>query len=197
MPLYRTTVTLLGWEGGPGVSVLHFEAIDETAVGQIPGLINSAYTNVRHNLLDDMQIQTSIEMIEIDAATGQIRDVISVSPTLAVVCTGVGGGIPRGTCANVRHMTDSVYEGKRLNGRTFVGPLASAALDANGLITSAAAGEFSTMWDGLQDLSGPRLMVYHRPREATADRPASAGYAAHVQRSECLRKPGNLRSRRD
>jgi hypothetical protein len=195
--LMRTTVILSNWSGGPGVSVLHFELEDANMIAATAGLIRSAYDGVKGLLLAGITVNTSQEWLQITPATGKLERVHVTPSTPTVVGGGTSGTIPRGTMANVRHNTDGVVEGRRVNGRTFIGPLALGALDTSGNLTSTAQTNFSAMWDGLQDLVEARLMVYHRPREATADRPASAGAAYHVQNSVCLAKPGNLRSRRD
>lgn len=190
-------VELTGWEGGPGVNVYHFEYADDDALNELPGLLRSAYDGVRGHLLPGVTVQTPVEALVITPSTGELVTVKSLPPTTPVVGNGSGTSIPRGTMANVRHITDAVYEGKRINGRNFIGPVAYNTLDSSGNITAAARAAFSAMYDGVQDLIAARLMVWHRPRKATATRPASAGYAAHVQRSDCLTKPANLRGRRD
>lgn len=197
MALARLVVNLYGWEGGPGVNVYHFEYADEEALQEVPGLLQSAYTGVKSWLLAGVAVETPLEALIIDPSTGKLQNVITLSPTVNVIGSGSGSSIPRGTMANVRHLTDHVLDGRRLNGRNFIGPIAYGALDSGGNVTGAARSAFSAMFDGMQDLVAARLMVYHRYREATEDRPKSDGFAAHVQRSECLAKPGNLRGRRD
>lgn len=197
MALARVVVDLFGWEGGPGVNVYHFEYDDDGALQDVPNLLQAAYSSVKTYILSGVSIQTPIEAVEINVTDGVPKRIVALPPTVATIGTGSDGSIPRGTQANVRHFTDAVHEGRRLNGRNFIGPLAGGAIDGGGNISSGARAAFSAMFDGLQDLIEARLMVYHRERKATEDRPYSAGYAAHVQSSQCLTKPANLRGRRD
>jgi hypothetical protein len=198
--LYRTKVLYSGWNGGPGVNVLHFEMLGSDEVDKAGGLLHNAYTGIREWLLPGVTVTIDTEWLEIEPSTGQLNAVVAGPPGVPILGSGIGTSMPRGTVCNTRFNTDAVVEGKRLTGRTFIGPLAESAIDTSGQISSNARADIGAMFNGFLDvlLAGDaRLMVYHRPRKAQGDRPASEGFAGHVQSVVALQKTGNLRSRRD
>lgn len=194
--LYRYKVLLGGWDGAPGLSVLYSTVpavgIDEEATIQsFVNLIHDGYVVARGTLVGGVTVNVDPEVIRLDVETGLQQAFFSVNPPDTVTGTG-SGKVSRATQATCRHITDAVTDrGRKLLGRTFVGPLAGSALGEDGRILTQSRAELTAMWDGMQDAVGARLCVWHRPKNG------AGGSFGHVQASICLSKPGVLRSRRD
>jgi len=205
--VYRFKVVLGNFgDGSPGVSILH------TTVGlqDVPGdmqsfasLIHDAYTVAAPHLVSGMTISVDPEVTKHDVPTGKLQNVFVITPPATVLGASAGGNTSRATMAVCRHNTDAITaEGRRLLGRTYVGPIGATAIDNNGHITTAASAIFTGMWDGMQDIAGDlRLVVLHRYRKASEagedPKPESIGSFGHVVTTNCLALPGVLRSRRD
>lgn len=191
-------------EGSPGVSIIHSTsgvAQDPTNdIGNFMNQLHNGFETVKTYLINGMIVGINAEVTRHDVATGRLLDVHQVTPPVTTVGTSGPSATSRATVAVCRHNTDAITDrGKRLVGRSYVGPVASAALTNSGGISAAAISAFGAMWDGVQDIAGNlRLIVWHRPLLAEdGDTVISPGSFGHVQGSYCLTKPGVLRSRRD
>ena len=197
---------LTGFEGAPGVSVLHAtRSIGDVAneMQNFANMIAAAYSDAAPYLVAGVDVRVNPDVTLHDVTTGRMLDYFAITPPAAVIGAGTDGAASRAIMALARHKTDLVtQQGKRLQGRTFVGPLDGSALDTSGHLTTACQNAIAGMWDGMQDIVGPvRLIVWHRYREAGSggdpEYPGHNGEMGHVQSSTCWNKPAVLRSRRD
>lgn len=201
---YRFKVDLGNFgDGSPGVIILHSTTGLEdnlTDIGNFMSQIKNGFDTVKGHIVPGMTVTVNSEVTKHDVETGRLLNVFVVTPPAAVVGAGNTSGVSRATQAVCRHNTDAITDrGKRLIGRSYVGPISSGAMDTGGHISPTAQTAFSAMWAGMQDVAGTlRLIVWHRPLEDhTNGEVISPGSFGHVQNTVCLTKPGVLRGRRD
>jgi hypothetical protein len=89
--------------------------------------------------------------------------------------------------------------GRRLQGRTFIGPVGADALTSGGQITGGAITICNGAFEDLYTGTGARLCVYSRPVEASTGPPAvdaRDGLYGDVVTAVTRSVPGTLRSRK-
>jgi hypothetical protein len=197
--LARAKFEYYGWEGGPGVSVLHFSegTAGGSAWGQaiVDGLYDELFAlqgDLSPSLAPGCFIQALPELSIIDSATGGLVDV--KVPSDAPDASGsiaTAGDISRGTQALFQFGTDKIVNGRRLKGRMFFGPLQAAALNNSGDITAGALVTWPDFWTSLISGLGVRLAAYHRPTSPGAN----DGDWGDVTNVRVRTKPTHLRSR--
>jgi hypothetical protein len=194
----RTRVELVWDYGGPGVCTYHWskgtatgdwDAIaqdfhDELAAmfAAVDGYMVSALT---------WTVSPDIDIIEVE--TGYLIDQFTLPDTPP---TGTGGNTGKAVsraqqfCVNLG--TDIFFEGKRLRGRTFLGPVGNDVVTANSTVGSSdrtvVEGAFAAMTSGV----GSRLAVYHRANPSTH----TGGYYGDVVSVRLKDVLGTLTSRR-
>lgn len=205
--VYRFRVELGNFgDGSPGVNILHTTtgvADDIGDMGNFMQQIHNGYDTIKDFLVEGMTVNVNAEVTKHDVETGKLVGVFVVLAPATVTGTSTTSAASRATQVVCRHNTDAItFEGRRLIGRTYVGPIGTGAIDATGHITPAAQAAFTTMWDGMQDVAGTcRLVVLHRFRPPSGanepEDPGTNGSFGHVITSTALPLPGSLRSRRD
>lgn len=203
--IYRFSVNIGGYEGAPGLSVLHSTtgvSDDPGDIGNFMNQIRNGYQTINTYLIQGLTVDVGAEVLKLNVETGKQEGIFNLTPPAVVTGASTSTSVNRATQAVCRHNTDGLSDlGHRVPGRTFVGPIGGNALDTAGHINTAALAAFNGMWDGMQDVAGTcRLVVWHRPRDPGTlhvEDPGTVGSLHHVQSTTTLVKPGVLRSRRD
>lgn len=196
--LARVVTSMTGFNGGPGVNVLNFSGGtlgDNWSQEGIDGLYDevvSLYTSWLEAFLNTISITVDPVIDIFEDNTGDLVGTFGVTePSASLVGTGSSLSIARSQCICVAYYTDMFVAGKRLKGRSFLGPISAAVLDTNGDVNSAvraaAPGRFTALTSGV----GPRLAVWHRPSNATG----SDGYYGDVVSVIARARVTNLRTR--
>lgn len=206
--MYRFKVDLSSFgTGGAGINILHTTtgvADDPGDMGNFMNQIHNGYDSIKGHLVSGMAVNINPEVTKHDVETGLLVGVFNLAPPAPIIGAATGTSVSRAQQVVCRHNTDAVtLRGKRLIGRTFVGPVGTQSLDTNGHLNATALTQFAAMWSGMQDVAGTcRLIVWHRPLKEGDDgfepgSPGNAGSFGHVQNTIALPLPGSLRSRRD
>lgn len=128
----------------------------------------------------------------IDPATGVITDSNDVTPWTV---TGTNSGVlaPLATMVCVTWKTAAVIAGRRVRGRTFLGPLAQNTDDNDGTPASATLTAANALGDAWTDngLTDTFAVVWHRPVSG------AGGTAEDITAHQVRDKFAVLRSRRD
>lgn len=194
----RTIVELTGFDGAPGVNVFNWCAplhadIDISDAEDFAEDLNDCFeavtadawaAGVRWTIKPDFGIH------EVD--TGELvgGGVISGGPYTAV---GSGSGAEsRATQIGVRFLTADFRNGRRVQGRCFLGPSSSGNIGTDGLVTSTARTNFAAAFDAITDPLAARLIVWSRPKPGGVP-----GAYADVQSVQISAKPFSLTGRRD
>jgi len=191
-----------GITGAPGYTNLFYKATDGDGLEALAAVTKSKlfFFNLLGMLPSGCTIAPVADVRLLDDATGDLQDIFTVSGVTSV--TGSGAATfagPVGAC--VDWLTTTVHGTRRLQGRTFVVPLASSQYENNGTIVSGALSALATAAETMRTASGPAFGVWGRPRAANPDATppvtARAGLWGPAVSSRVPDKAVVLRSRRD
>jgi hypothetical protein len=125
--------------GGAGVSVFHGRGTTgtppETAAQDLANRVRAFLFEMVNSLPDEVTLSFPDEVLDRNTSTGVLEGLHSVTAP-----AGFGGNVsgnfaaPAG--ARVHWNTEAIVSGRRLRGRTFIVPIAAAAYDTNGTLTS-------------------------------------------------------------
>lgn len=197
--LYKWIVEYSGWSGGPGVNVLYMTegsipGDTQNAAQQMYDELHGAYSAHVGLWRPDVKVIVGRECAILEHSTGKIVNVQAVAqPKADIVSTGIGGGESPATMALARFVTDRWLNGRRLKGRSFLGPINASALDANGRMKQVLASTIEDSYTSMTSGVGVRLAVYSRPSPANS----MVGNYADVVTVAVDQKAAILRSRRD
>lgn len=197
--LARIVITSEGYNGAPGYNIMNFSfgtytELDKQEMANAIGTdLSTGYQSVQSYLVDEVTWSIGPTVQFFSAETGVIYDEVTASFSNPVI-TGTDSVvfIDRSACVNVAFRTNDFLNGRRLIGRSFVGPIGGGAFNADGQIHPSIAATFSGMFDALLSGVGPRLAVWHRPTSVQA----ADGAYGDVVTVTARGVPGTLRSRK-
>lgn len=131
---YRALWSVPG--GGTGFSVLHFTLAGNGGVAQtIADQTRVFFEAVKGGFPDDVTINYDSEVLDL-LEDGTLSAVWPVTPPAAT--TGTSAAVySRAAGARIDWGTDTIVNGRRLSGRTYLVPMGSTFFDTVGLITTA------------------------------------------------------------
>lgn len=192
--LFRAKLNWTGFVGAPGYSVFHglaFEADPTAEATSFRNAVNNFGVAISSNLPNNVSVSVDPDIEVIEDSTGILETVVSTAPVAATLGTGgVAYSAPTGAVINWR--TGQIRRGRRMRGRTFVVPLASAAYENNGTLVAAARADLQSAADAFIADAGTQLVVYGRPTPLAAD-----GMNGVVTQASVPDMAAVLRSRRD
>ena len=176
--ILQLVVRMDGWPGAPGFMTFYgdagggfqadVKAFVDTATNACPSNITFTVPN-EGNVIDD--------------ATGTITSTWSEG-TAATFTGGTGGTFSAASGAVINWLTNTFVSGRRLRGKTFLVPLASAAYDTDGTIGSTSLAPLRAAADAL--VAGGNIVVWHRPVGGAGGSSAPAVNAAVPDRVAIL-----------
>lgn len=195
----RVVINLSGFAGAPGVNVLHFSQ------GSLSSWNTAAITGVAEDVTGilfacksfyapglEMQVRPEVDII--DVASGEIIDqFVPDDPFGPVFSDATDGAESRATQAIVRLRGDKWVNGRLIQGRMFMGPLAGSILDDDGNIPTNTRDDIQDAFVAITSGLGARLAIYSRPNPTLS----KAGDYSDAVAVLVNQKPGVLRSRRD
>lgn len=202
--LYRVRSQISYGAGGPGLVTHYWRPTSgggtSTDAGLAAGGVRSFWTNLVAVLANSVAVLVLPAVDVLDDVTGALTGGFTVTPPAAVVGTGTSPYLPVFTSLVIRYNTATIVGTRRLEGRSFVGPLTSAASNA-GLTPTTTTGTAATnAIAALLAVVGPTPMVWSRPRAAKVGPPvvtARAGSSGAIVGGSAWSSFGSLRSRRD
>lgn len=195
----RTILRSEGYIGGPGYNILHWTG-GFGAGPDSPGGVEEFHDTLETALLGNAgYLVTGVTFtIEPDVAYFDATDGVIVGSTLDPVsrtpAVGSGSGVQlsRATQIVCALKTAEYVNGRRLQGRFFLGPAAINGIGTDGQIGAGAQADIEDNFSGLITGLGARLAVWHRP---TPGSPTSGSYG-DVTYLTVRSTPGTLRSRK-
>lgn len=161
--------------------------------------VSALWEDLLTRMPNDVTAQVEAVGDVLNATTGELTGEWSHAAFTALTGTLTGGfAAPAGAC--IDWMTDTILDSHRVRGRTFVVPIGGEALQADGTLDPAAVTAFATAGGVAIAASAGNLIVWHRPRVASAGPPAvtaRAGGVAPITACRVRDKVAVLRSRRD
>lgn len=194
--MLRVRTTLSGFTGGPGLMTNYFQCTTEDAaaatrcVAYVQSLLT---TSLRVILWNVVAWEVQHEVDEITTADGHTIDTHTASGANTGVGTAGATAAPIASAALLRWITSTYVAGKRLRGRSFISPLAQAAVDGagtmNGTSLTAINGNMTGWLSGFT--AGDKAVIWHRPVGGVG------GYAGDITSGVMQDKIAVLVSRRD
>jgi len=197
MNMHRLTMTWSGFSGAPGYSNLYFSSAlvpTPTELAQTMTKVHAFFYAWRGFLPNAVTISFPSSIEEFQTTTGELQSTASVTPGATI--TGIGGSAvfssAVGACVNWK--TDTVVNGRKLRGRTFMVPLQSLpSFDTDGSLNPSTRLTMLTAATNLvNDATGLPFFIWHRPTPGGSD-----GAAGPVTSTTINDKTAVLRSRRD
>lgn len=197
--LGRSIVRITGFVGEPGFNIIHWSAgvgpgpTDPGGVEEWHDTLQSSFTALADLYNNQQTITIEPDVAYFDASDGVLTGVTTDPAGARVIdCTSVSFVAPRSLCAVMRLRTEEFVNGRRLQGRIFLGPTAQTLLDGAGQVPAFVQEIFTDAFAGTITGLGGRLAVWHRP---TAAAPTSGSYG-DVTTLAVNGTPGSLRSRK-
>lgn len=194
MAIYRVKAHWTGFSGAPGMSVLHYQDFGGDATIEAQRAVDAVrhpFTALAKHFPISLRVALDSGVEVIDEATGQLQDVVTVTPGDSIAGLA-GGGYAAPIGAVINWSTAGVRKGRRVRGRFFLVPLSSSAYDTDGTLTAAAHGDISAVSRDMIS-NEAALQVYCRPTTTGA----ADGEAHMVTGSRVPDKAAVLRARRD
>lgn len=193
MAIFRVTAEWSGFNGAPGYSVFHFSASEPTVPNaQAAAEAVQAFMLEARSLMPNVvSIRVSSTVDILDETNGVLQASLSITalPTLTGMVAGAYSA-PSG--AVVHWLTMDTRNGRRVRGRTFLVPLASASYDGQGTLVPTTLDRLNTAATALRTAT-PVLEIWGRPSAPGA----TDGGAYQVTGSSVPDMAAILRSRRD
>lgn len=183
--LARITCKWSGFLGAPGYTNFYF-----TLPGIDPGNVFDFFAAQAGSFPTGLTIEVPNQGDTIDEATGNIINGWAGAGG-GVVTGTAGASAPGGAGMCINWHTDSVVNGRRVRGRTFMVPLSADSFEADGTPSALRVNFMKTQADALITNSAGEFVVYHRPV-------GGVGGSAHVVTRSAIRdRSALLRTRRD
>jgi hypothetical protein len=123
------------------------------------------YTAWANNFATSFTATFQTDVAALEATTGALTGLFSATPVAVVA--GAGGVLQTVTAAMalVRLRTNTIFNGRLLRGRWFVGPLASGCINGSGQLTAGNLTNFNTGAASLlaAGATTSAVAVWHRP----------------------------------
>lgn len=193
----RIRVALTGFIGAPGVCTFY-----GTNGPSLFPAVQAMWGSLATKMPPTVSVTVEPFGDSIEDTTGAITGSWSIAPA-----TGFAGGAsgpysaPSGAC--LTWLTDSVLDGRRIKGRTFLVPLSDFIYDNDGTLKGSDVIDLRATCAAYVAAAAGAAVVWHRPRKAsiaTPTRPARvARLGGHgvITGSSVKDKIAVLRSRRD
>jgi len=195
--VYRVTANWSNFLGAPGITKLSFIAATGDAGAVAATAAARAFFNgFAPTLPAGLQIQVSREVQEYDEATGTLLGEVVASVTPALVTGASAPAYAGGAGAFIGWKTGAIWQGRRVQGRTFMVPMAGI-FEANGTPTSAYIASAQSVADALIADAGTTFAVWAKKFDKTQDPPVQTNGAAFQVLSSVVRDVASgLRTRR-
>ena len=130
--LQRVVISWTGFPGGPGASVLYFRA---ASTARTP--LSTWISAWKYLVPDNVTITIPNSGDEVDTATAQITGTWTAGSVITLVGTGSSTSYFAAGGASVRWNTNTIRNGRKVKGRTFLVPMTALAYDNGTLVGTA------------------------------------------------------------
>jgi hypothetical protein len=153
----RYRVNWTGFTGSPGVSTFYSLASSTAALAAL----RAFFADAAYILPPSVTLEFPNSGDTLDSTTGTLVGGWTASAQTAVTGLASVGYFAAGTGARLVWETDSIVDGRRVRGSTFLVPLSTSAYDTNGSLISGA---FTTVNGPLATLVATnQLVIWSRP----------------------------------
>lgn len=193
MAVHRVSARWTGFQGAPGYSNFHFSEFTGGAdPDQMIGRVAEFFEVLYATLASQVTVTVSSIVEEFDETTGQLTGYLDGEEDAVISATGSNTPFSGPSGAVVNWLTNTVSNGRRVRGRTFLVPLRSSVYENDGTLSS---GTLTTINEAAEGLVGgdwnSEFVVWSRPTGG------SGGVLAPVTGHRVPDMAAVLRSRRD
>lgn len=196
MTISRVRATISGVSGLPGLYTAYFSgSAGVTTVAEandVCARVRALWNQVKGDLAASVTVLVSPLVDSLDTITGALTGRTTASSVPTVVTSSGTGELPPFTMGGLRLLTAGVVNGRLLQGRSFIGPLATAS-SSSGVPSAGFVTDMNAA--GLLLVSGATALinvVWHRPSPSH-----TGGLSSLVTSYSADSKLWVLRSRRD
>lgn len=193
MAIHRVLARWSGFPGAPGYSSFHFSGFTGGAdANQVRLRVRGFFNEVNYLFPGDVSVEIDNTVEVLDEATGVLQDYADDDQDMTITAAGSGNSYAGPSGAVVNWLTNTVNNGRRVRGRTFIVPIGANMYDSDGTLSSEALANLRDGADALLDGDfNSEFVVWSRPRNG------AGGVAAPVTGYRVPDMAAVLRSRRD
>lgn len=159
------------WTGGPsspGLTVMNVDGSGTTNWAAAAAAVRTFWSALGGGIPDEYSLQVEALIEEFNEGSGALIGEVSlgVADTPAPLPGTYTGTYAAGVGGRVDWLTSGIRNGRRVRGRTFIVPLASAAFDSAGAVSGANQTAWGTAGQTLIDdleAAGAPLVVWSKP----------------------------------
>jgi len=196
MSIMRVRFTITGLTGLPGLHTTYWTGASSTPVAadalDVVARVRAFWNTIKNNMAAGTTIAINQNVDVLDQVTGTLTGQLAPGTVTSVVGSGTSS-LPSATMMLLKYQTSTIVNGRRLQGRSFIGPL-STLCNTAGDVTPA---NNALLLTGSNDLTtGPTassLVVWHRPTDLLPAGGSTAPVVSFATNTEF----SVLRSRRD
>lgn len=168
MSIMRVRFMITGSQGLPGLHTTYWTGASSTPVqadsADVAGRVRAFWDSFKSNLASGTVISAIAGVDLLNSATGELEGGLTTGTITSVSATGTGE-LPASTMLLLKYTTGAIINGRRLQGRSFIGPLATTA-NTLGIPTAAVNTAVTTAAAFLNSgATASALVVWHRPTE--------------------------------
>jgi len=196
MAIMRVRFTLTNLEGLPGLHTTYWTGASSTPVQadatDVSTRVRAFWNSLAGTMANAVVIAPVAGIDVLDEVTGLLVGGLT-SASLASVTGSGTGSLPSATMLLLKYSTSVIVGGRRLQGRSFIGPV-STTVNTGGNPTAGSATALATAAALLTSgATASALVVWHRP----SGEPPAGGSTAPVTAFATANEFAVLRSRRD
>lgn len=196
MAIMRVRFNIQGTSGLPGLHTTYWKGASSSPVAadalDVVARVRAFWNAVITLLPTGLTVACNQPVDILDETTGILVGQLPAGSPATVTGTG-GAQLPRASMMLLRYQTATIISGRRLQGRSFIGPCANTT-NTGGTVTPASQTTLITASAQLNTgATSSILQVWHRPTAAAPTSGAVAGVTSYATNTEFA----VLRSRRD
>lgn len=158
----RVRVGLSGFPGGPGVCTFY-------AVSGASALepLHIMFTEFVASMPNDVTVQVENEGDVLNDVNGALVGSWSGTPQTSLV-GAIGTGYPGGAGFQLSWLTNTILDGHRIKGRSYIVPMASGIFAPDGTLNPGNVAAYVAKGQEYVEAVSGNALVWHRPRKAKA-----------------------------
>ena len=174
--VYRTTAIWTGFQGAPGYTKFSWDDLATDAARNAAGAaMRQFFFSLNPHWLAAWNIAIQPTVQGFDTATGTLLSEASMTTVPAAVTGGaVATQYAGGSGVAVSWKTSSIFNGRRVQGRTFLVPIVGV-FETDGTLVSSAITEIQTAGNALIAGSTPKFSIWAHSWDNTKDPPVMTG----------------------
>jgi len=161
--LYQSQWTWSGWSGAPGYTSFYYSTIDEATMNTNLDAERTFFDTVASLLAASVSINPPGNFRVVDAATGNLEDVIAPTTPPTGVTGGGGTTFAAPAGCSVNWLTTTPATSRLVVGRTYLVPLGEQAYQSDGTLVDSSKNGLQTAANVFVAAVDPIFVVWRRP----------------------------------